>query len=133
VEAPLNDASLNDALETCAGIVDLTDHLVVAFEAIGGMGRAGRDGEADAALAEASESLLLLVNACDGVAHALGSEAKPLRGVAGALQPWLGEMVAARERGDWVRLCDVLDYELCPRLRELGPSAQQVWQAVSPT
>ena len=127
----MSDTSLSDALDTCAGIEELCEQLTLAFDEIGGLGRAGRDREADAALAEASESMLLLVQACEGVAQAIGPLADALRGVSGRLEPWLAELVSARQSGDWVRLCDVLAYELGPRLSEVGPSAQQVREQAS--
>ncbi len=122
----MDDPILSDALDTCAGIEELCEQLAGAFEEIGGLGRAGRDAEADVALAEASESMLLLVQACEGVAHAMGPAGEALKGVSGRLQPWLAELVTARERGDWVHLCDVLAYEVAPRVGEVGPSARRV-------
>ena len=73
-------------------------------EAVEGF-RTGRDGAASDALARFTDGLVQLLQQV-GDAQ-----------VANALLPYLKEALAAQERGDMLRVADMLEYELGPILR----------------
>ncbi|HVP29118.1 MAG TPA: hypothetical protein VMW35_08145 [Myxococcota bacterium] len=76
--------------------------------------REGRVPEANRLLADALDALGVLVFAIEAAGREIGESARELDGLEEALTPWLDAIVPAHEAADWIRVADVLEYEVAP-------------------
>lgn len=85
------------------------------LRAAGGF-RSGQIEATSALLAECIDALSVLLYVIGRIARTLGTEASELEGWAGSLTAPFSELVECRERGDWIGLSDLLEYEVAARL-----------------
>lgn len=76
--------------------------------------RDGRVQEANRLLADSLDGLDVLVFAVGAARAAIGDSCRALEGLEEALAPWLDGLVSAHESSDWIRVADLLEYELAP-------------------
>lgn len=76
--------------------------------------REGRVPEANRMLADALDALGVLVFAVDAARREIGESCRELDGLEQALTPWLDAIVPAHESADWIRVADLLEYEVAP-------------------
>lgn len=82
-----------------------------------------RDGRSDLAgslLANVTDSMTVLTGITFSVSNVLVEESKALARVQGELFPWLEEMVQAQTDEDPIRIADILEYEVAPRVANWG-------------
>lgn len=101
---------------------DYTGQVARAIERIVGDYRAGRTERASANLAEVIDSLSVLTNISLSVAGALPEASRALVTQQAEIQPWLQEMLEAQTAQDPIRIADVLEYEIGPRILDWGKS-----------
>lgn len=76
--------------------------------------REGRVPEANRLLADALDALGVLVFAVGAARREIGESCRALDGLEEALAPWLGAVLPAHESADWIRVADLLEYEIAP-------------------
>ncbi len=92
-----------------------------------------RDGRSDLAgslLANVTDSMTVLTGITFSVSNILVEESKTLARVQGDLFPWLEEMIQAQTEEDPIRIADILEYEVAPRVAQWGATMRSL-QAVS--
>ena len=82
--------------------------------------RSGRSDLANELLADVTDSLTVLTGIAYSVSAVLVEESKALAGLQGKIFPWLEEMIQAQTDEDPIRIADVLEYEVAPRVLEWG-------------
>lgn len=124
---PLREVAL-DSLESAGGYaLQVRDALQ---EVAGGM-REGRADEVDATWKAATDALHVLAFTLEAAAGALGERADTLRRFGRDLEPWVEGVIEAQARSDWIRLADLLEYEVAPRLAEIPEDAESIRRAFS--
>ena len=58
------------------------------------------------------------------VSSVLAEEAQVLADLQGEIYPWLEELMQAQTEKDPIRIADVLEYEVTPRIEEWSPGAR---------
>jgi len=82
--------------------------------------RAGRSQRANRVLADILDSMSVLTGITHAIAGVLAEEAKILGALQSEIQPWLEEMLDAQSGEDPIRIADVLEYEIAPRIESWG-------------
>jgi len=98
-------------------------------QAIGGVVadyRFGRSERASRVLADVLDSLAVLTGITVSLAAVLPEEAKVLAAVQSEIQPWLEEMLDAQTGEDPIRIADVLEYEIGPRIERWGKTMKDL-------
>lgn len=101
---------------------DYTGQVAGAIDRVVGDYRAGRTERASANLAEVIDSLSVLTNISLSVAGPLPEASRALVAEQAEIQPWLQEMLEAQTGRDPIRIADVLEYEIGPRILGWGKS-----------
>lgn len=71
-------------------------------------------------LANVTDSMNVLIGITMSVAGVMVEQAERLGRLQGELVPWLEEMIEAQTAADPVRIADILDYEIRPRIESWG-------------
>ncbi len=110
--------------EVARGILEqgagYTERIVEAIGAAVDDYRAGRSERANRVLADILDSLSVLTGITYSIAGVLADEAKALGIVQSEIHPWLEEMLDAQTGEDPIRIADVLEYEIAPRIDRWG-------------
>ena len=101
---------------------DYTAQVAAAIERVVVDYRAGRTERASGTLAEVLDSLSILTNISLSIAGALPEASRALVAEQAEIQPWLQEMLEAQSGLDPIRIADVLEYEIAPRIAGWGTS-----------
>ena len=80
--------------------------------------RAGRSDRGSEILADVSDSLNVLTGITYSVASSLPASAEALATVQSEIFPWLQELVEAQSEQDPLRIADLLEYEIKPRVSD---------------
>ncbi|GEM_PF-3420393 len=80
--------------------------------------RAGRSDRGSEILADVTDSLTVLTGITFSVASILTESAQDLAAVQGEIFPWLQELVEAQAAEDPLRIADLLEYEIKPRIAD---------------
>lgn len=82
--------------------------------------RAGRSDLGNGVLADVTDSLTILTGITNSVASILIEESQILADLQGKIFPWLEELFEAQSEEDPIRIADLLEYEITPRVAEWG-------------
>ena len=99
-----------------------TGRIVAAIAEIIDDFRAGRSESANRLLADVLDSLSVLTGITYSISGVLPEEAKALAALQSEIHPWLEEMLDAQTGEDPIRIADVLEYEISPRVERWGKS-----------
>ncbi len=118
------------AREVALGVLeqgaDYTGRIVAAIAEIIGDYRTGRSESASRVLADVLDSLSVLTGITYSISGALPEEAKALAALQSEIHPWLEEMLDAQSGEDPIRIADVLEYEISPRVERWGNSMREL-------
>lgn len=103
-----------------AQAVDYTNQIAPAIHEVVSDYRAGRSQRANRVLADILDSMSVLTGITHAIAGVLADEAKILAALQSEIQPWLEEMLDAQAGEDPIRIADVLEYEIAPRIESWG-------------
>lgn len=115
-------AVLDQGAEYCGRIV-------AAIGEAGADYRAGRVQQASRQLADVIDALAVLTGITCSIAVVFGAEARSLAALQGGIQPWLEEMLDAQTGEDPVRIADLLEYEIAPRVEGWGSAMRAIHAA----
>jgi hypothetical protein len=82
--------------------------------------RDGKSENANRGLADVLDSLTVLTGITYSIAAVLVDAATELAALQGEIQPWLEEMLEAQTEEDLIRIADLLEYEIAPRIGQWG-------------
>ena len=99
---------------------DYADRIVAAIGQTVGHYRSGRSDLANELLAEVTDSMTVLTGITYSVSAVLVEESKALARLQGEIFPWLEEMIGAQTDEDPLRIGDLLEYEIAPRILAWG-------------
>ncbi|MEM9175869.1 MAG: hypothetical protein AAGC67_11600 [Myxococcota bacterium] len=102
---------LAQGADYCGQIEAAIDDCVGAF-------RSGRSDRGNEILADLTDSMTVLTGITVSVANILAASAQALADVQGGIFPWLEELVEAQTQEDPLRIADLLDYEIKPRIAD---------------
>ena len=88
--------------------------------------REGRSERANRVLADILDSLSVLTGITYSIAGVLAKEAEVLAAVQSEIHPWLEEMLDAQSMEDPIRIADVLEYEISPRIARWGKAMKEL-------
>ena len=103
-----------------------TGRIVAAIAEIIGDYRAGRSENANRVLADVLDSLSVLTGITYSISGVLPKQAKALAALQSEIHPWLEEMLDAQTGEDPIRIADVLEYEISPRVERWGKSMSEL-------
>ncbi len=99
---------------------DYAGRIVAAIGETVGHYRSGRSDLANELLADVTDSLTVLTGITYSVSAVLVEESKALAKLQGEIFPWLEEMIQAQTDEDPLRIGDLLEYEIAPRILAWG-------------
>lgn len=99
---------------------DYTGRITLAIATVVDDYRAGRIEQANRILADVLDSISILTGITYSIAGTLADEARTLGALQGEIHPWLEEMLDAQTGEDPIRIADVLEYEIAPRIGRWG-------------
>ena len=105
---------------------DYTVRIVQAVAEVVGDYRAGRSERANRVLADILDSLSVLTGITYSIAGVLAEEAEILAALQSEIHPWLEEMLDAQSVEDPIRIADVLEYEISPRIDRWGKAMKDL-------
>lgn len=112
------------SLEVAWGVldqaIDYTAQIDPAIREVVSDYRAGRSQRANRLLADVLDSMTVLTGITHAIAGVLADEAKVLGALQSEIHPWLEEMLDAQAGEDPIRIADVLEYEIAPRIESWG-------------
>jgi hypothetical protein len=111
---------------------DYTTRIVEAIAAVADDYRAGRSEQANRVLADVLDSISVLTGITYSISGTLADEAQALGALQGEIHPWLEEMLDAQTGEDLIRIADVLEYEIAPRLERWGDTMRAFSAASAP-
>jgi len=94
--------------------------------------RCGRSDLANELLAHVSDSLAVFVGISASVATVIGERAEELAERQSQLHPWLEQMIEAQSGGDPIRVGDLLEFEIAPRIQSWGERMQALSDGATP-
>ena len=100
---------LTQGADYCGQIEAAIDECVGEF-------RTGRSDRGNEILADITDSLTVLTGITVSVANILAESAQALADIQTGIFPWLEELVEAQSQEDPLRIADLLDYEIKPRI-----------------
>lgn len=104
-----------------------------ATERVAALLRSARIEEANDLFAHTLDGLNVLVITIDGSAGLLGSEfAASLPAANAEAETWVQTLIDAQESQDWIRVADVLEYDVSPALERWSQSLRTVAGAAAP-
>ena len=101
---------------------DYTGQIAIAIAQTVDYYRTGRSDLANSLLANVTDSMTVLTGITYSVSKILVEESKTLAELQGELFPWLEEMIQAQTDEDPIRIADILEYEIAPRVDGWGAS-----------
>ena len=104
---------LEQGADYCGRIAGAIDGCVGEF-------RSARSDRGNEILANVTDSLTVLTGITHSVASILANAAEDLAAVQGEIFPWLQELVEAQAQEDPLRIADLLEYEIKPRIENWG-------------
>jgi len=111
---------------------DYATQIVGVIGETAGHYRAGRTEHASGVLADVLDSLAVLTGITVSISGVLADEARTLAALQGEIQPWLEEMLDAQTEEDPIRIADLLEYEVAPRIEAWGKTMQSLARAQAP-
>ena len=105
---------------------DYTVRIVQAVAEVVDDYRAGRSERANRVLADILDSLSVLTGITYSIAGVLAEEAEILAALQSEIHPWLEEMLDAQSEEDPIRIADVLEYEISPRIDRWGKAMKDL-------
>lgn len=115
---PMRDVAVSVLLQGS----DYCGQIGPAIEQSVGHFRAGRSDHGSEVLAAISDSLTILTGILQSATHALPEWNDSFAKLQASLYPWLESLVEAQTDADPLRIADLLEYEIAPRIEE--------WRAV---
>ena len=112
---------------------DYTGQIAIAIGQTVDYYRAGRSDLASSLLANVTDSMTVLTGITYSVSHILVEESKSLAGLQGELFPWLEEMIQAQTDEDPIRIADILEYEIAPRVAGWGEAMRLLKEGTTET
>lgn len=106
-----------------------TGRIVEAIATTAADYRANRTQQANRVLADVLDSLSVLTGITCSIATELPDVATPLAALQAEIQPWLEEMLDAQSGEDPIRIADLLEYEIAPRIEAWGRAMQSPLEA----
>ena len=97
----------------CERIVEAIERTVADY-------RSNRTQPASRVLADLLDSISVLTGITYSIAAELIEAATSLAELQGEIQPWLEEMLEAQSGDDPIRIADLLEYEIAPRIQAWG-------------
>ena len=88
--------------------------------------QSGRKERGNEFLADVTDSLTVLTGITLSVSPELGSETASLVALQSEILPWLEELVEAQSEEDPIRIGDLLEYEISPRIEDWGSVMRKV-------
>ncbi len=123
------------ALRSLHGACEYAPQVREALAQVADRMRCGETSRACALFAVSLDALSVVMFAVDAACTHAGHHAATLAGLEGALEPWLGRLADAQERGDWITVADLLEFELLPLLDDwiarLGEVGQRLRETVA--
>ena len=120
------------ALGVLAQGADYTGRIGAAIAAIVADYRASRSENANRVLADVLDSLSVLTGITYSISAVLPEEAKALAALQSEIHPWLEEMLDAQTGKDPIRIADVLEYEIAPRIERWGQALRELGAGSAP-
>lgn len=120
------------ALGVLAQGADYCVRIVAAIADAAELARAGRTEPASRLLADILDSLSVLTGITCSIAAVLPEEARALAELQSEIQPWLEQMLEAQSVEDPIRLADLLEYEIAPRIESWGEAMRNASRAQAP-
>jgi hypothetical protein len=111
---------------------EYTTRIVEAIATVADDYRAGRSEQANRVLADVLDSISVLTGITFSISGTLADEAQALGALQGEIHPWLEEMLDAQTGEDLIRIADVLEYEVSPRLERWGDTMRAFSAASAP-
>ena len=111
---------------------DYTGRVVEAIAAVADDYRAGRLEQANRVLADVLDSLSILTGITASIAGTLAEAARTIGAQQAEIHPWLEEMLDAQTGEDPIRIADVLEYEIAPRIARWGETMRSHSAASAP-
>lgn len=105
---------------------DYCGRIVAAIGETGGDYRAGRVQRASQRLAEVIDALSVLTGITYSIAGVFVEGARSLATLQGEIQPWLEELLDAQTGEDPIRIADLLEYEVAPRIEGWGEAMRAI-------
>ena len=99
---------------------DYTRRIAAAIEQTVDHYRSSRSDLANGLLADVIDSMTVLTGITYSVSNVLAEEAQRLADLQGEIYPWLEELMQAQTEKDPIRIADVLEYEVTPRIEDWG-------------
>ncbi|MBY0398868.1 hypothetical protein K2X89_01135 [Myxococcota bacterium] len=100
------------------------ERIVAAIAQCAGDYRSNRTQQASRVLADILDSLSVLTGITVSVSAELSDAASELAALQGEIQPWLEQMLEAQSGNDPIRIADLLEYEIAPRIEAWGVAMQ---------
>ncbi len=104
---------------------DYTLRIVAAIGAVVEDCRAGRAEQANRVLVDVFDALSVLTGITGSIAGTLEAATRELVAEQAEIQPWLEEMLDAQSGKDPIRIADVLEYEIAPRVARWGEAMRR--------
>lgn len=118
------DVERRPSREVALGVLeqgaDYTLRIVATIGAVVDDYRSGRVEQANRILADVFDALSVLTGITCSIAGTLAEAARDLGAQQGEIHPWLEEMLDAQTGKDPIRIADVLEYEIAPRVARWG-------------
>ena len=99
---------------------DYTQRILAFVREIVDAYRDGKSESANRGLADVLDSLTVLTGITYSISGVLVDAATELAALQGEIQPWLEEMLEAQQGEDLIRIADLLEYEITPRIGQWG-------------
>lgn len=105
---------------------DYTREISKAIEQVIEHYQGSRTDRGNALLANVTDSMSVLIGITESVSAVMSKQAETLAALQGELAPWLEEMIQAQVASDPVRLSDLLEYEIRPRIELWGETMRSL-------
>lgn len=99
---------------------EYTQRIVAFVLEVVGAYRDGKSESASRGLADVLDSLTVLTGITYSISGVLVEAATELAALQGEIQPWLEKMLEAQAGEDLIRIADLLEYEIAPRIEQWG-------------
>ena len=117
---------LEQGADYCGQVQSAIGQCVVHF-------RSGRSDLGNELFADVTDSLTVLTGIANSVASILDEAAQSLADVQHEIYPWLEELVQAQTDADPLRIADLLEYEITPRIGNWSVVMRAAAASVDPT